>query len=86
MEIKTVCQDIYDSVIKSAEKIQAPVAYITLNISKDFPFTNEQIIQEFDKFKWNTGLSTADLIVEIDASLESNSYKVIEIQQFKDDE
>ena len=86
MDLNLICRHIYYSVISTSKKASAPIAYITLRAGKNFPFTDAEIDEYFNRIKWNTSISTADLVILRDKKLTENYIEVEEIAEFIDDE
>lgn len=85
MDLNSICKEIYTFTCRSSCGAETPVAYIFVKVGKDFKFKDSDLIQIFDKMKWNSPISTADLVVEHDSAMEE-LFKVTEIQGFVDDE
>lgn len=40
-----------------------PIAYISIEAGADFPVTDAELAEAFDKAKWDTGFSSAELLI-----------------------
>jgi len=40
-----------------------PIAYVSIEIGNDFEISNDEIRNSFDKIKWDTALSSAELLI-----------------------
>lgn len=85
MNLKNICQHIYYAAISATSGFISPIAYIKVRIGKRFTFTEDELLEEFDKSKWNTVISTADLSITKDDNLDC-VLKIDEITDFFDDD
>lgn len=88
MDVSLICKKIYKAVyiVVLTEGSLAPVAYIHLRAGKNVAEYKEALQKEFDRLKWNTPLSTADLEIKIDDSLMDDTVKIDFVEEFFDDE
>jgi hypothetical protein len=88
MDIQNICQRIYDVVLSYAEKTNAPVAYINVEAGSDFEYGDNALWEEFNKLRWDTELSSAELSIERKSSGASksadNTLRVVSIVVFED--
>ena len=88
MDIQNICQRIYDVVLSYAEKTNAPVAYINVEVGPDFEYGDNALREEFNKLRWDTELSSAELSIERKSSGASksadNTLRVVSIVVFED--
>lgn len=85
MDLDSICKEIYTFTCRASCGTEIPVAYIVVKVGKNFNFNDSELVRAFDKMKWNSPISSADLIVEHDDKMEE-LFKVQEIQGFVDDE
>lgn len=64
MNEKEICDKVYDLVMPYVAKIEAPIAYVNMDISADSALSREKLKEAFEKVRWDTELSAADLFVE----------------------
>lgn len=86
--LNLICREIYNAayIAAGSDYSGAPVAYIHIKAGKKAAELREEIKILFDKLKWNTPLSTADLRIEKDDSVKSESFVIDRIEDFFDDE
>lgn len=98
MDIQNICKRIYELVLTYAEKTKAPVAYINVEAGSDFEYGDSALWEEFNKIRWDTELSSAELSIERKSSASSkaktsengaskaadNSLRVVSIVVFED--
>ncbi|MCM1321856.1 MAG: hypothetical protein NC041_09555 [Bacteroides sp.] len=63
MNEEEVCEAIYALVLPVSNKIPSPVAYINVKLGFDCPFAETALWNVFNKIKWNTPLSSAELFI-----------------------
>lgn len=85
MDLDSICKEIYTFTCRSSCGAETPVAYIFVKVGNGFKFKDSDLIQAFDKMKWNSPISSADLVVEHDGNMEE-LFKITEIRGFVDDE
>lgn len=83
--MNSICKEIYTFTCRSCCGAETPVAYVLVKVGKDFTFKDSDLIQVFDKMKWNSPVSTADLVIEHDENMKE-LFKVSEIRGFVNDE
>lgn len=88
MDVSLICKKIYKAVyiVVLTEGSLAPVAYIHVTAGKNAVEYKEAMQKEFDRLKWNTTLSSADLEIKIDDSLMDDTVKIDYVEEFFDDE
>lgn len=88
MDVSLICKKIYKAVyiVVLTDGSLAPVAYIHLTAGKNAAEQKQALQQEFNRLKWNTPLSTADLEIKIDDSLMDDTVKIDGVEEFFDDE
>ena len=84
MNVHSICKEIYTFTCRACCGCEIPVAYIVVRLGSEFKFNDSDLISEFDKMKWNSPISTADLILEHDEKL-PEIFKIKEIRGFEDD-
>lgn len=85
MDLKTVCAHIYYAVVNAIGECKSPIAYINVRVGKKFAFSDAEFLALFNKTKWDTVISTADLVIVHDDSL-SAALKIEEISDFFDED
>ncbi len=87
-DIDLICRNIYHAAwIATVRGFSgAPVAYIHLKTGKNSSVDKKELTKAFDKVKWDTPLSTADLSFEEDSSVSEDILIVEDIEEFQDDE
>lgn len=85
MDLNSICKEIYNFTCRATCGAETPVAYVVVKVGPEFKFSDSDLISVFDKMKWNSPISTADLEVVHDDKLKE-IFKVSEIQGFVDDE
>ena len=73
MDIQNICKRIYELVLTYAEKMKAPVAYINVEAGSDFEYGDSALWEEFNKIRWDTELSSAELSIERKPSASSKA-------------
>ena len=86
MDIQNICKRIYELVLTYAEKTNAPVAYINVEAGFDFEYEDSALWEAFNKLRWDTELSSAELSIERKSSgaEKDNSLRVVSIVVFED--
>jgi hypothetical protein len=85
MDLKTVCARIYYAVITAIGESKAPIAYINVRVGKKFTFSDDEFLSLFNKTKWDTVISTADLVIVHDDTL-APALRIEEISAFFDED
>ena len=89
MDISSIAQKIFDAALPVAQSIDAPTAYVNVVAGADVPFTSKELWEAFNKKRWDTPLSSAELKIscmiktgddEIDKKL-----AVVSISEFEDE-
>lgn len=84
MNLDDICKEIFNETLDIASRTETPVAYVCVKVGKDFCFNDADLLEAFKKIKWDSPVSTADLVLEHDEKL-SRVYKIHEIRCFIDD-
>lgn len=85
MDINSIYKHIYNVVVSTLPEGSYPLAYINICVGKNFPFSDREIDDEFKKCKWDSDISTADLIIIRSASASDNELEVTSMNEFVDD-
>ncbi len=85
MDLKSVCAHIYYAVVNAIGECKSPIAYIKVRVGKKFVFSDDEFLALFNKTKWDTVISTADLVIVHDDSLEP-ALRIEEISDFFDED
>jgi hypothetical protein len=72
-------------VVNAIGECKSPIAYINVRVGKKFAFSDAEFLALFNKTKWDTVISTADLVIVHDDSL-SAALKIEEISDFFDED
>jgi len=83
MDLKNICIEIFSKIYNSSKEKAAPVAEVTLRVGKDWNFSDYEMTECFNKEKWNSSLSNADLTIVHDENLDC-LYKIEKISEFVD--
>lgn len=88
MEILHICTKIFLIALPFAAKSVSPISYINIEISENLKFSNDDFWNTFNRLRWDTDLSCADLsITRIpDSSENPSKIKVASLSTFEDDE
>lgn len=84
MNLDSICNDIFKETLEIASRTETPIAYVCVKVGKDFCFNDADLLEAFRKIKWDSPVSSADLVLEHDENLTS-IYKIFEIRCFIDD-
>ncbi len=87
VDLSLICRKIYNGAYLVAGKNfdGSPVAYIHIKAGSKLPFSTADLIKVFDKLKWDTPLSTADLEVTSDDNVPDNELIITGVEKFIDD-
>lgn len=87
MDIQNICKRIYELVLDYAEKTNAPVAYVNVEAGFDFEYDDNALWETFNKIRWDTALSSADLMIERKPACgkKDASLRVVSITTFEDE-
>ena len=87
MDIQEICKKIFELALVYAEKVKAPVAYINVETGADFGYNDNALWEAFNKLRWDTALSSAELMIVRKPSSGDfgNSLRVVSITTFEDD-
>lgn len=87
VDLSLICRKIYNAAYLVAGKKLggSPVAYIHVKAGLKLPFSVTDLSKVFDKLKWDTPLSTADLNVVCDEGVADNELNITGVEEFFDD-
>ncbi|MCR4940366.1 MAG: hypothetical protein K5930_09720 [Treponemataceae bacterium] len=87
MDIQTICKKIYNLTLGYAGKLNAPVAYINVEVGSNFAYEDNQLWEAFNKIRWDTVLSSAELFIvrKTFSGVSDDSLRVVSITVFEDD-
>lgn len=87
-DLRLVCRKIYNAayIVAGQAYSGAPVAYIHISAGEDAFKCADEIIKMFNRLKWDTPLSTADLDITLDREISSNILDIQKVEEFYDDE
>ncbi len=85
MDLNHICRIIFDAVCEVSKTFEAPVAYINVTVGKNFNYSDEEFIKCFGTIKWDTSLSTADIAIKHDDSMEDAFVRIDGIAEFMDE-
>lgn len=87
MDIQAVCKQIFELALGYAERTKAPVAYVNVEAGHDFEYDDNSLWETFNKIRWDTALSSAELFIVRKRSKGSvdKSLRVVSITTFEDD-
>lgn len=85
MDLKNIYKHIFFTVISSIGEVKSPIAYINIKLGNKCTFSQEEIVNTFNELKWDSPISSADLNIENDDSLNC-ILKVEEISDFFDED
>ncbi|MCR5172934.1 MAG: hypothetical protein K6B73_08720 [Treponema sp.] len=85
MDCQNLCKSLIEAALPVAKSIAAPIAYLEISVSSDLKDRIESITECFKKSKWDTELSSADLMVQEDAQLPDSTIKIVQLVEFEDD-
>ncbi|WP_407426275.1 hypothetical protein [Treponema sp.] len=83
MDLESVCKDLIVTLCDMTKNDDAPVADVTLKVGKSWAFSDFETCECFNKEKWNSPVSNADLTIVHDDSL-NELYRVEKISGFED--
>lgn len=88
MTAEEICQKIYEIALPYAEKMSAPVSYINVEAGCNYPVSDDELWNAFNKIKWDTVLSSAELMIIRKPYTAGNNkqFRVVSITPFEDDE
>lgn len=89
MDSIAIAQKIFTVALPVAQQIDAPTAYINIVAGADVPFTDRELWESFNKIRWDTELSSAELkIMRMEKTSVSDTDKklaVVSISEFEDE-
>ena len=85
MDCQNLCKSLIEAAVPVAKSIAAPIAYLEISVSADLKDNIDSLIECFKKSKWDTELSSADLMVHEDAGLPDSTIKLVHLVEFEDD-
>lgn len=88
MTAEEICHKIYDIALPYAQKMSAPVSYINVQAGCNYPVSDDELWNAFNKIKWDTVLSSAELMIirKPYAAGTEKTLRVVSITPFEDDE
>ncbi|MBO4758860.1 MAG: hypothetical protein J5505_02265 [Spirochaetaceae bacterium] len=63
MKAEDISGKIYKLMLPFTTEDLPPVAYVSIEVGNDFQISDEEIRSSFDKVKWDTALSSAELLI-----------------------
>ncbi|NLK45217.1 MAG: hypothetical protein GX297_00955 [Treponema sp.] len=63
MNAEDISRKIHRQILPLSTENLPPVAYICIEVGNNFQFSDDDIRKAFDKIKWDTELSSAELLV-----------------------
>lgn len=63
MTVEEISQTIYTMILPFTVENMPPIAYISIEVGNDYESSNEQLTIAFNRRKWDTVLSTAELLI-----------------------
>ncbi|MCR4712951.1 MAG: hypothetical protein K5751_01065 [Treponemataceae bacterium] len=87
MDIQNICTRVYELVLAYAEKNKAPIAYVNVEAGFDFEYDDSVLWETFNKIRWDTVLSSAELMISRKRSdgTKDESLRVVSISTFEED-
>ena len=87
MDIKSVCEKIFELTLGYAERTKAPVAYVNVEAGFNCEYDDNSLWETFNKLRWDTVLSSAELFIvrKPFAGSEDKSLRVVSISTFEED-
>jgi len=85
MDLKNICQHIYFAVVSAIGECKSPIAYINVRLGKRFPYSDDELNEAFKKAKWDTVISSADLNIYRDDTIDC-LLQIEEISDFYDED
>ena len=85
MDCQNLCKSLIEAALPVAKSIAAPIAYLEISVSADLKDNIDSLIECFKKSKWDTELSSADLIVHEDVGLPDSTIELVQLVEFEDD-
>ena len=86
MDFDLTCESIFQSIFPVAKSVAAPIAYIEIAFSPELSCCKNKIHDYFKKISWDTELSSSDICVKEDPTLEKSTIKIVRLVEFADDE
>jgi hypothetical protein len=89
MNISSIAKKIFDAALPVAQKTDAPTAYVNVVVGANIPFSDKELWEAFNKERWDTALSTAELAITrmCKTGIRANDKKltVVSISEFEDE-
>lgn len=63
MNAEEISEKIFQLMLPFTTEDLPPIAYVSIEIGNDFEISNDEIRNSFDKIKWDTPLSSAELLI-----------------------
>lgn len=83
MDLQEICTKIYEIAMPICAKSEAPIAYISVILGRDFPFEPQELYLTFNKIKWNTPLASSE--IDIDGLHADEFLRVSSLIAFEDE-
>lgn len=58
-----IADKIFELMLPFTTSEMPPVAYVSIEVGNEFPTSNDDICRAFEKVKWDTPLSSAELLI-----------------------
>lgn len=86
-DIEEVIRNIFEIILPMANKSEAPISYINIELGFHCEFSESSLIETFNRLKWDSPLSSADLFCSRKpmGMAFDDSIKVISFSEFEDD-
>lgn len=63
MNAEAISEKIYKLMLPFSTEDLPPVAYVSIEVGNDFEISDDEIRASFNKIKWDTALSSAELLI-----------------------
>ena len=63
MNAEEISERIYKQMLPFTTEELPPVAYVSIEVGNEFQISDDEIRSSFDKRKWDTALSSAELLI-----------------------
>ncbi len=85
MDLNHICRIIFDVVCEVTKNFEAPVAYINVTAGKKFGYSDEEFVKCFGTIKWDSPLSSADIVIKHDDAESDFILRIDGISEFMDE-
>ena len=85
MNASDIAKSIYNLVLSFDQQDCPPIAYINVSVGQNCLISDEELYEAFNKQKWNTALSCAELNIERSADTADDNLIVTGIEDFEDE-